>query len=329
MEKLKPNDLATLEGIFGLKQKALLNTMENFLRNKYKTVVKTKQYLYAIGEIPVALVAHCDTVFTEPSVDIYYDERKNVMWSPDGLGADDRAGIWGIIKIIRSGLRPHIILTTDEETGAVGASALIADCPTPFADMKYIIELDRRGYNDCVFYDCFNDDFVDYIESFGFCENFGSFSDISVICPAWHVAGVNLSIGYQNEHSLLETLHIGPMNKTINAVMKMLRLAHKADYFKYIPNPYNYEWYLNRYKNATTSQTKCECGRCKKLFDEYDVFPAKMADGTTKWICPDCISTFSWCERCNEVFELTENSVSDVLCPDCAEILFGRSNINV
>ena len=54
-----------------------------------------------------------------------------------------------------------------------------------------------------------------------------------------------------------------------------------------------------------------------------------MADGTTKWICPDCISTFSWCERCNEVFELTENSVSDVLCPDCAEILFGRSNINV
>ena len=71
MEKLKPNDRATLEGIFSLSQKGVLNTMNNFLRNKYKKVVRTKKYIYAIGNIPVALVAHCDTVFPQPPEDIY------------------------------------------------------------------------------------------------------------------------------------------------------------------------------------------------------------------------------------------------------------------
>ena len=329
LERLKPNDRATLEGIFGLKQKSLLNTMQNFLQNKYERVVRTKKYLYAIGNIPVALVAHCDTVFPQPPTDIFYDSEKNVMWSPDGLGADDRAGIWAMIKIIRTGLRPHIILTTDEEIGALGASKLVEDCPKPFADMKYLIQLDRRGSNDCVFYDCYNEGFVDYVEAFGFCEAWGSFSDISVICPAWEIAGVNLSIGYQDEHSAVETLWIGHMNKTINKVIKMLRMADNAPKFEYIPNPYTKDWYLKYMGQGCKTSVQYQCGKCKKLFNEYDVFPAKMADGETKWICPDCIAGFAFCERCQEAYELTDNCVSDVLCPDCAEIMFGRGKTGV
>lgn len=60
------------------------------------------------------------------------------MWSPQGLGADDRAGIFAIIQIIKSGLRPHIILTTDEEVGGVGAD-LLSKNGNPFADLRYII----------------------------------------------------------------------------------------------------------------------------------------------------------------------------------------------
>lgn len=330
VEKLKPNDRATLEGIFSLTQKSLLYTMENFLKNKYKKVVRTKKFLYAIGEIPVALVAHCDTVFKKPPEDIFYDNYKNVMWSPDGLGADDRAGIWAIIKIIRAGLRPHIILTTDEEMGGIGASHFINACPKPFANIKYLIQLDRRGANDCVFYDCYNEKFIDYVESFGFTENFGSFSDICIICPAWKIAGVNLSIGYQDEHSFSETLWIGYMNQTINKVIRMLKVAESAPTFEYIENPYTQEWYL-KYMNQENykSETKCVCGKCKKIFCEYDVVPAKMVDGSTKWICGECIADFGWCERCQEPFELTDKNSTDIICPDCIEIMFGRSKIHV
>ena len=41
--------------------------------------------------------------------------QKNVMISPDGLGADDRAGVFMIMNIVKAGFRPHVIFTTDEE----------------------------------------------------------------------------------------------------------------------------------------------------------------------------------------------------------------------
>ena len=83
-----------------------------------------------------------DTVFFKPATIIYYDRQKNTMWSPMGLGADDRAGVFAIIQILQSGLRPHIIFTTDEEKGCLGAEAL-AKTECPFQELKYIIELDR------------------------------------------------------------------------------------------------------------------------------------------------------------------------------------------
>lgn len=51
------------------------------------------------------------------------------MWSPQLLGSDDRAGVYAIIQIIEAGYKPHVIFTTDEEIGAVGAQKLIEDFP--------------------------------------------------------------------------------------------------------------------------------------------------------------------------------------------------------
>lgn len=179
--------------------------MERFLCQKYENVIITKDYIVAIGEIPIALVAHLDTVYKTPVSNLYYDRQKCIMWSPEGLGADDRAGVFAIIKILHEGLRPTIIFTTDEEQGGRGATVLgTQNCPTK---LKYMIELDRRGESDCVFYDCYNPEFVKYIESFGFKEAYGSFSDISFLMPPWKVCGVNLSIGYEEEHSYIEQLN--------------------------------------------------------------------------------------------------------------------------
>ena len=88
-------------------------------------------------------------------------------------------------------------------------------------DLNYIIQLDRRGSNDCVFYECNNPEFVEYVEAFGFVTAHGTFSDISTICPSWGIAGVNLSIGYIDEHSYSEILYVGNMLATIGKVEKM------------------------------------------------------------------------------------------------------------
>ena len=321
MRGLKAKEYETLEQLFKMKQGSLLKTMSYFLQSKYKTVKTTADYIYAIGDIPIALVAHMDTVFPKPVSELYYDTRKNVMWSPQGLGADDRAGIYAIIQILCStNLRPHIIFTTDEERGGIGASVLAQE-NCPFPRLKYMIELDRQGKNDCVFYSCDNDDFVAYIESFGFIEDFGSFSDISILGPAWQVCSTNLSVGYENEHTYIETLNISALLNTIEKVKKMLQEESIPD-FKYIEFSLSTKrWFQDLYSSngaAGDNDFYVHCKKCKGLFSGYEVFPVKGLDGKTCFYCPDCIvENIEWCDNCGEPFEIDPNNPKKI-CNDCA-----------
>ena len=250
------------------------------------------------------------------------------MWSPEGLGADDRAGVYAILRILKTGLRPHVIFTTDEEKGGIGAYSIAIKCQDFFNKIKYIIELDRQGSHDCVFYECNNRDFVRYVESFGFFEELGSFSDISYICPEWKVAGVNLSIGYKNEHSYVETLHISHFFATIDKVIKMLKDAEQAPYFEYIPNYDRWkkffpteDWY-----GIEPKQVICEV--CGRTWDEEDTFAVKGLNNQTKYYCIDCCSDkIEWCSICQEPFEISPEYPNAIICPDCDKEIHGKGMV--
>ena len=72
----------------------------DLIKKHYKRYTITDQYIIAEGDIPVCLIAHMDTVFKTPPVDFFYDQEQQVLWSPDGLGTDDRAGIYAIAEIV-------------------------------------------------------------------------------------------------------------------------------------------------------------------------------------------------------------------------------------
>jgi acetylornithine deacetylase/succinyl-diaminopimelate desuccinylase-like protein len=152
-----------LHQIFKMREEELLSVMTNILRLSYsEDNIKAKpQYVYAAGDLPILLVAHLDTVHALTPSDIYFDTKYNVMWSPQGLGADDRAGVFSIFKLIQKGYKPHVLFTTGEETGGTGAR--LAAWEISSIDVKFIIELDRKGNNDSVFYDCDNEKFETYI----------------------------------------------------------------------------------------------------------------------------------------------------------------------
>jgi DNA-directed RNA polymerase subunit RPC12/RpoP len=246
------------------------------------------------------------------------------------------AGIFAIIQIIKSGLRPSIILTTDEESGAIGASAL-AKNPCPIAGLKYMIQLDRRGTNDCVFYSCGNLDFIDYVETFGFIEKWGSFSDISVLMPAWKICGVNLSVGYEDEHSVSEVLFIKPLFDTINKVKNMLKE-------KEIPS-FTFKEYVSDWSKIGWGKVKtspigsypgeaddliygAHCSNCGKLFSEYEMFPVHAADkpNTVRMFCTDCVvDKVNWCATCGEAFETNSSSSAY----ECARCVAKRGDSNV
>ena len=102
-----------LEILFKMSEKKLLKYLSRLLASKeygYKNVVKTKDYIYAEGNIPVMLVAHLDTVHHSLPTHIFHDQKQNVIWSPQGIGADDRAGVWAILQLITAEKKPYIIL---------------------------------------------------------------------------------------------------------------------------------------------------------------------------------------------------------------------------
>ena len=328
MKVLSDKELTHLEQFFKLKQHSLRKAMNNYLQKYYDQVICTEKYVIAIGTIPIALVAHMDTVFKKLPEDIYYDKKKNVMWSPNGLGADDRAGVYAIVNIVKDGYRPTIILTTDEECGGLGASALANEIKTAPIELKYVIELDRQGVNDRVFYYCENGDFQKYVESFGFKTEYGTYTDICEICPTWGVAGVNLSIGYKNEHSCSEILHIGNMFETIKKVKKMLDAAEASQSYEYVSSKWleAYGWDpsfgipYSTWKSWITPQYKCDC--CSKPQYEHELFVVynEYTDSNVS-ICADClveISNLDWCDSCKQPFIYKdENNVKKTICYKC------------
>lgn len=316
-----------------LSQTELQKVLTKTLKKYYNKVIATPHYTIAIGDTPIALCAHMDTVFAKKPEEIYYDRDAQVIWSPQGLGADDRAGVFIILQILRTtNLRPHIIFTTDEEKGMLGASILARQYKKPFAKMKYIIQLDRRGSQDCVFYDCDVPEFEDYVETFGFKTNFGTFSDISEICPEWGVAGVNLSVGYRSEHNEIERLFVNDMFATQEKVIAMLRDAKNAKKYKYVAAPNSYTYYMmgadygkayGYYGGGGWDADDCYemfCKKCHKVFFEHEMIPVKSKHGGTSFYCPDCLAStqnISWCENCQEAFEAND-VMTDKLCVDCA-----------
>lgn len=239
MKKVSQTDIDLIKNLCLLWEEQLMNSLVKTLKEvfNYSKVIKTDNYVMAEGELPICLIAHCDTVFKFPPTEWFFDSKKQVLWSPGGAGFDDRAGVFMIIKILQAGFRPSLIFPTGEEVGGIGSYELSTSFNEPPFEIKpkYLIELDRAGDNDCVFYDCRNKEFEKYIQSFGFCKEKGTFTDICHIAPAWGLAAVNLSIGYYDEHTIIERFCFKDFYKVLTKVKKMLEDCENVESFKYIP----------------------------------------------------------------------------------------------
>ena len=241
--------MAELAYILGLTQAELKVVLYNYLREKNMSPMFEDGFVYAEGDIPVLLVAHMDTVFDEPPKNLYYDKKNDELFSYEGgIGGDDRCGVYAIMKILER-FKPHVLFTEDEEIGGVGAEKTVHKLPKP--DVKYIIEFDRKGNNDCVFYDCGNEDFAKYIESFGFVTNYGSFSDISVLGPAWDIAAVNISSGYYNEHTKNEYIKFSELQVIIKRIKNMIKNYENAKSFDFKEIIYSPSIYGNIFEDWT------------------------------------------------------------------------------
>jgi len=319
-QKLTNKERRTYEHLCCLTDQGVLQMMNMFLKSRYERVIFTPAYVIALGNMNVGLCAHADTVFSKPPNpnEFYYDQEKNVIWNPDGAGADDRAGIFSIIYILQNypEFKPTIIITTGEEAFCIGASKLCMHYPTFPHKLKFLIQLDRRGYNDSVYYDCANPDFEAWINKYGFTTAYGSFTDISVLAPHFGCAAVNLSIGYYDEHSTIERLFISYMFNTIHKVVNILKDAEQAPYFEYIKRKSYYTQYPD--------DGDVVCNTCLKTVEITEALPlySQELDKHIN-ICLDCYAKYydriAWCSQCYKgiLFSKTVDQTKPYVCDDC------------
>ena len=212
----------------------------NLLVDQYEDIIISRNnYILVQGEAPIMLIAHLDTVHRELVKRIYKRSKGNVLKSPQGIGGDDRCGVYALNKVYElSKIKPFLLFTCNEEIGCCGASRFAEDytnnkLPKNLDNLKLLVEIDRKGSCDAVYYNCDNPKFEDYITSKGFITSNGSYSDISIIAPTLGVAAVNLSSGYYYHHTLDEYININELENVIKIVVEIVEESTSPDFPKY------------------------------------------------------------------------------------------------
>ncbi len=183
----------------------------------------------------VVLVAHADTWFDEFYDDEYsnlkhfVENENNIFIGKDengeriALGADDRAGCAILWALKDSG---HSILITDgEESCRIGSHWLMEyneDIANIINQHQFMIQFDRRNNSDFKCYNVGTDEFRKFIaEKTNYSEpDRSSYTDITILCR--DICGVNLSVGYYNEHSPEESINFNEWLNTLNMTRRLL-----------------------------------------------------------------------------------------------------------
>jgi hypothetical protein len=186
------------------------------------------RYLYISGSRndKVLLVAHADTASDDMNPKQLMVEGNKITNKNGLLGADDRAGCAIVYLLAKSG---HSILIVDgEESGCVGSIAVAKNSTMSkiVNNHQFVVEFDRLGSTDFKCYSVGTDEFREYVsEVTGYSEpNRESYTDIVVLCQ--DICGVNLSVGYYDEHSNEEYLIISEWSNTLNVARKWLSMSN-------------------------------------------------------------------------------------------------------
>jgi hypothetical protein len=280
------------------------------LRGKER-VMNRNGFLYSPGSHPVLLVAHLDTVHKQRPTSFYIDTTRSPdgdLWCKEGIGGDDRCGIFIVMELIER-LDCHVLFTEDEEVGGRGAIKFCEFGISP--DVQYIVEFDRRGKDDAVFYGCDNPDFTEFVEGYGFRESNGTFSDISYIAPALGIAAVNLSSGYYQAHTRQEYIRVADVKSIIERAARLI--SNVETHYEYIETEYmDWHWQQELRIADRLYRRNCDvrCPWCEEPIDD-----AKFSD-----YCRFCSSELLVeCSYCGDDAKLSDCAVfgNEVYCRFC------------
>jgi hypothetical protein len=263
-----------------------------------ETVGKTYM-IYSKSDAPKPMLCvHLDTINTHrpkckiiPTRDFEYDENLGILGltkhSPLAcLGGDDRAGVWIALAIIdymeASGdYKFDVGFFDDEEVGCNGSTEFSNDRKALGYDTTCYIGLDRKsskGVQEVALYGDDNRELIKVFNDLGYESDMGSVTDASNL--SGEVACVNLSVGYNNEHTPSEILYLHCMIDTLEK-LKALELKpepYLADYDHFYDS-YSYGYKYNSNDEWYTEELEEENAILKSALEALNVDVATLLSG--------------------------------------------------
>lgn len=148
------------------------------------------------------------------------------------LGADDAAGCYLLMELIKAGIPGRYIFHFGEECGGIGSSALVRHHHDWLRQFSYAVAFDRRGTADVITHQagmrCCSQDFayalsdalgqtgtLDYLpSSHGIFTDTANYLDTIPECT-------NISVGYYDEHRRDERLNVAHLMALRNVIVSL------------------------------------------------------------------------------------------------------------
>ena len=223
----------------------------------------------------VLLSAHLDQVSTNgPAVHFFKNDKGiitayNKDWERTSLGADDKNGVWLILKTLEACPDIDFIISEGEEVGCVGIKSIENHIKESTAD--FAIVLDRKGNTDILKgggSDVYCESLAYNLKNFlnkepynSYIVTTGTLSDTRVICK--YIESVNMCVNYEDAHSKTESTDYEALEITLS------NLGSIIDFFIHYPAPpedYCVKEYKSTYKSIVSSFNK----KSKDYDDDYE-----------------------------------------------------------
>lgn len=243
---------------------------EGYVKTEGKKWTLYTPLYYCCDYLPL-MASHTDTVSDKKPKYINMSED-GVLTNKNGvLGADDRAGCYGLYEMMKKKVDAFYLFTDEEEVGGVGAGefAISEEFESIKEYVSTLIELDRRGHEDCALYGYDNDKMLELFMNRGYKEAGGSYTDVVDLAGESGIACVNLSVGYYNEHTQVESLNVNEMNRTIDIMINDMPEEFYTEQFLVEEKSYNdyYDWKYELVEESYKPELCSICGGHEPLYE--------------------------------------------------------------
>jgi hypothetical protein len=246
-----------------------------------------------------------------------------------GLGHDDRAGVYFALQVSETEMECKIILTKDEEIGAIGAGKLPREF---FTDVSICIQLDRRGSSDIsdwtngveVVSAEFKTKIKSLLKKYNYAFTTCMFTDVGELKAALRVdmCCMNISCGYYNEHFDSERLNWNQYVNACNFGFSILTLCgkEKQEHQPVVYKPkYNYSYGSGSYSSRGTAPARNqyweydpETKRILFLGGEEEELEDELESGRLPALTQEC-------QHCGDGHATWNSYWQAFVCPECRE----------